>query len=530
VFERQQALTAGLSSAQLKRRCQAGFFERVEPRVYRMAGAPPTWHQRLFVAVLGAGAEATVSHRAAAGLWQLDGVTPRGVELSLPRGRSYDRVDVHFVTDLGPVDITTVDRLPVTNAARTLLDLGAVVDDPTLECALEGALRDDRTTVRQLRRRADALSRKGRPGLARLRRVLDRRIDGGPSESELETRFLRLLQRCKLAAPVRQHEVRVGGKLLARADFAYPRERLLIELDGWSAHGTKPAFHADRRRQNALVLAGWTLLRFTWADIGDSPAAVIAAVHARWRRRASSGTEDRPDATDRLRVRHDEGRQSAASGVRAGSPDSRGAADRGRRRGPRRRAAGRAGQGGRQGKGPELALAPGTGPGAHRRGPRRGAHHPRADMRVVGIDLGEQRVGVAVSDSEGAVASPYRVIQRSGDRARDHAEIARIVAEVGAGTVVVGLPLSLDGTEGPAAGAARAEVESLATAVDVPVETHDERLTSVSAGRSLARSGLARGARRTARRGSVDKVAAAIMLQSWLDTHVARRSPGGPDD
>ena len=82
-----------------------------------------------------------------------------------------------------------------------------------------------------------------------------------------------------LAAPVRQHEVRVGDKLLARADFAYPRERLLIELDGWSAHGTRPAFHADRHRQNALVLAGWTILRFTWADIAESPAAVIAAVH-----------------------------------------------------------------------------------------------------------------------------------------------------------------------------------------------------------------------------------------------------------
>jgi hypothetical protein len=53
----------------------------------------------------------------------------------------------------------------------------------------------------------------------------------------------------------------------------------LIELDGWSAHGTRPAFHADRRRQNALVLAGWTLLRFTWADLVDSPAAVVAAVH-----------------------------------------------------------------------------------------------------------------------------------------------------------------------------------------------------------------------------------------------------------
>jgi len=140
-------------------------------------------------------------------------------------------------------------------------------------------------------------------------------------------------------------------------------------------------------------------------------------------------------------------------------------------------------------------------------------------MRVVGVDLGERRVGVAVSDSEGRLASPYEVVERSGDPIRDHAQIARIVGETGAATVVVGLPLSLDGTEGPAARAARREAESLARAVGVPVETHDERLTSVSAGRALAGSGLRRGARRAARRGSIDKVAAAVMLQSWLDAH-----------
>jgi len=143
-------------------------------------------------------------------------------------------------------------------------------------------------------------------------------------------------------------------------------------------------------------------------------------------------------------------------------------------------------------------------------------------MRVVGIDLGERRVGVAVSDSEARLASPHVVIERSDDPARDRGEIARIVTEVGATTVVVGLPLSLDGTLGPAAEAARAEAQALTEVVGVPVETHDERLSSVSAGHSLAASGLRRGARRAARRRSVDKVAAAIMLQSWLDTRVQR--------
>jgi putative Holliday junction resolvase len=151
-------------------------------------------------------------------------------------------------------------------------------------------------------------------------------------------------------------------------------------------------------------------------------------------------------------------------------------------------------------------------------------------MRVVGVDLGERRVGVAVSDSEATLASPYAVIERSGDVGQDHAEIATVVTDLGAATVVVGLPLSLDGTEGPAARAARAEAERLAGAVRVPVETHDERFTTVTAGRSLARSGLRRGARRTARRRSVDKVAAAIMLQSWLDAHARRGSSRTTDE
>jgi very-short-patch-repair endonuclease len=122
------------------------------------------------------------------------------------------------------------------------------------------------------------LSRRGRPGLARVRRVLDRRLEGGPSDSELEMRVVRVLRRARMPLPVRQHEVWLGGRLLARADLAYPDRRLLIELDGWSAHGTRRAFQADRRRQNSLVLAGWTLLRFTWADVVESPAAVIDAV------------------------------------------------------------------------------------------------------------------------------------------------------------------------------------------------------------------------------------------------------------
>lgn len=146
-------------------------------------------------------------------------------------------------------------------------------------------------------------------------------------------------------------------------------------------------------------------------------------------------------------------------------------------------------------------------------------------MRVVGIDLGSKRIGVAVSDPTGTVASPHSVVQRSGSRARDHRAISEVVAEYEADLVVVGLPRSMDGSLGPAAEAALAEVDELAAAVPVPVETVDERLTTVSADRAL-RATKVKG---DARRRVIDKVAAAILLQAWLDGRPDRRgeAPGG---
>ena len=139
-------------------------------------------------------------------------------------------------------------------------------------------------------------------------------------------------------------------------------------------------------------------------------------------------------------------------------------------------------------------------------------------MRVVGIDLGERRIGVAVSDGTGTLASPRCTIERSGDRGADRAALVAVVQEVGARRVVVGLPLSLSGRRGPAARAAQADADELAELLapqGVPVETFDERLTTVSAARSLRDAG--RSGR--AQRSRIDQSAAAVLLQAWLDTH-----------
>ncbi|MGH9101977.1 MAG: Holliday junction resolvase RuvX [Acidimicrobiales bacterium] len=129
---------------------------------------------------------------------------------------------------------------------------------------------------------------------------------------------------------------------------------------------------------------------------------------------------------------------------------------------------------------------------------------------MVGIDLGERWIGVAVSDSARRVATPREVIERSGDPLVDRARLRGMVEEVGAAVVVVGLPLSLDGGRGPAARAALAEVGELTAALEVRVETFDERLSTAAAARGAA------GSRRSSR-GRLDAAAAAVVLQAWLD-------------
>ncbi len=133
-------------------------------------------------------------------------------------------------------------------------------------------------------------------------------------------------------------------------------------------------------------------------------------------------------------------------------------------------------------------------------------------MRILALDLGDKRIGVAVSQLGGALALPDGVITRR-NWSQVIAEIRARLDAVQADRIVVGLPLRMDGTEGPAAVAARKFVERLQATVSVPVEVQDERLSTAEAERSL----IAADMRRRRRRAVRDAVAAAIMLQTYLD-------------
>ncbi len=137
--------------------------------------------------------------------------------------------------------------------------------------------------------------------------------------------------------------------------------------------------------------------------------------------------------------------------------------------------------------------------------------------RALGVDLGEKRIGLALSDPTRTIASPHSVIKRSGNADVDRRAVLSIAREEGATQLVVGLPLTLTGARRAAARAALAEVEALKElAPDLIIEAFDERLTTAIAQRSLLEGDV----RRKDRKQVIDKVAAAVMLQSWLDGQI----------
>jgi putative Holliday junction resolvase len=133
-------------------------------------------------------------------------------------------------------------------------------------------------------------------------------------------------------------------------------------------------------------------------------------------------------------------------------------------------------------------------------------------MRVLGLDLGDRRIGIALSDETGTVAQGRGVYERRGLE-EDLAYLARLAREEGVAWIVVGLPLNMDGSEGEQAAKVRAFAQALAERTGLPVEFLDERLTTVEADRVLREAGLGERRKRKVR----DKLAAVLILQAWLD-------------
>jgi putative holliday junction resolvase len=146
-------------------------------------------------------------------------------------------------------------------------------------------------------------------------------------------------------------------------------------------------------------------------------------------------------------------------------------------------------------------------------------------LRVLGVDFGSKRIGIATGDTQLKFASAHSVLERSGSHKTDHEHIGALAAEEETSVIVVGLPIDLQGNHGIAAQGVLAEVQELTTVVGMPVETYDERMTSAVALKNLRATG--QNSRKS--RGQVDKHAAAIMLQGWIDSHQSHKPPVDPE-
>jgi very-short-patch-repair endonuclease len=221
-----------------------------------------------------------LSHRAAAAHHGVTGCTKGGLEyLTTTRLRPVRGEIIHYVSVVPDCDGEVVRGIPVTTPARTLLDLAGVVDEETLEIALDDALCTHKVRLPRLKWRIEQLGTKGKHGPATLARLLEVRGDGSVVPTTiLETKLVRLLRTAKLPVGRPQHTFQENGRIVARVDFVYPEQRVVIEVDGTRWHAGRRARIRDAERDNYLNVRGWTVLRFTWFDLVERPKHVVEQI------------------------------------------------------------------------------------------------------------------------------------------------------------------------------------------------------------------------------------------------------------
>jgi very-short-patch-repair endonuclease len=265
-----QLVDAGLSRRAVARRLDVGTLQRLWRGVYLVGPGRPDAAALAMAAVLTCG-DAVVSHRWAAGRWRFLDHVSLPVDVTVVRGshRGRREVRVHRTILLDSRDFTTLDGIPITAPARTLLDLAAVTGPNVTERAVAEAMVLKRVNERHLR---EVIARSGRhPGAAALSAALTQCPD--LTRSEAERMLRRPLKRAGLPDP--RANQRVHGY---EVDFSFPGSPVIIEVDGLGPHGTPRAFERDRRKRSVLAAKGYRVLVFTYRQLTEEPHWVVAQV------------------------------------------------------------------------------------------------------------------------------------------------------------------------------------------------------------------------------------------------------------
>jgi very-short-patch-repair endonuclease len=265
VFSKAQAIEQGATQATIRRRLLSGRWFEVERGVYRFPGGHTSWHQKVIAATLSLPG-AMASHRTAAFLWGLEcfNGAPALLEVIVGFGvsRTLTLARVHHTRRL-PKEPDHREQIPTTPLARTLVDLSDVVTEEVLFVAFDSARRKFKWLMPELEK--EVAQSGGRKNLELLVTMLNRAKGEPPTGSPLEARTaFRMDKRRTLPRPKRQHVVRDGnGQFIARVDFAWLDQRVVVQCDSRKWHLTPESFEKDLRQRRQLECDGWRVLHIT---------------------------------------------------------------------------------------------------------------------------------------------------------------------------------------------------------------------------------------------------------------------------
>jgi very-short-patch-repair endonuclease len=286
---REQLRFLGVSDSAIDRAMRGGVLERMHPGVFRHVAAPVTPRTHLRGAILACGPTAVASHRTAAMLYGFEGIRRFHPEVlvttsGLVRARG---VLIHRTKWLPEADRHLIAGLPVTSAARTALDIGAVLSFEQVERAVQAAVISGILTIEELLAVLERSGASGRNGSGVLRAVVHQSLPDDGVESLLEHRLLALIRRAGLPEPTLQHDVRCADGRVVRLDTAWPEWHVAIEADGHRWHATRPQLNRDLARRRSIAASGWEHHSYGWDDVHTNQRQTLAELSALAHRFAS---------------------------------------------------------------------------------------------------------------------------------------------------------------------------------------------------------------------------------------------------
>jgi predicted transcriptional regulator of viral defense system len=278
VVARRQLVANGVGQGAIEWRLRSGRLHRLHAGVYAVGHKVVSRDGRWMAAVLFCGPGAILSHRSAAALWGIRADSSRAIEVTTTsKSRSRGGIERHFAI-LPADEMTSVQSVSVTTVTRTLLDLAAVLPATAVERALRESERlrlDDTLSLDAMLARYPR--RRGAPAIRECLRRL--REAPGATREELEARFLSFLDHAGLPRPHLNAWLTFGPRRY-QVDCLWPVQRVVVELDGYSTHGTRGAFEDDRDRDRRMTVAGYRCSRVTWRQLYEIPEEIAAELRA----------------------------------------------------------------------------------------------------------------------------------------------------------------------------------------------------------------------------------------------------------